>query len=77
MHLYGKKDEENGCWVFYQPPKGMKVPARTGPKVDPKGEVACEKVDGGNEIFFHDFCFTTYTSTIIWQILIRHTQKLG
>ena len=49
MHLYSKKDEENGCWVFYEP-KNMTVPARTGPKVDQTSEVACEKIMGsGNK----------------------------
>jgi len=48
-HSYLYSAEENGCYVFRKP-KGMKVPGRTGPKVDPNGEVACEKIDGGNEI---------------------------
>ena len=56
MHWYSKKDEENGCWVFYKP-KGMKVPSRTGPKVHQKSEVACEKLDSGNKIMCHDFFF--------------------
>ena len=63
MHLYNKKDEENGCWVFYEP-KGMKVPKRTGTNVDPKSEVACEKLDSGNMFCAMISLFSNYI--ILW-----------
>ena len=61
MHLYGKKDEENGCWEYYEP-KNMSVPARTGPNVDQTSEVACVKIDGGNKNLCDDSFFSNYNN---------------
>ena len=47
MYLYSKKDEENGCHLYYYPSNGQ-VPSRDPTLVvNPGRELACEKTTGG------------------------------
>jgi len=47
MGLYSKKDEENGCWAYYQPENAPALKRDKNLKVT-KGWLACERVAGAN-----------------------------